>query len=266
MKLRRRSTTTTGGPGTGTILAVAGLTLSWLISPSSSLFSYSNSICFGVLRHRSCRCHRHGHRQSQRIVIVEARPLSTTTFHRALSIREDERGEEMELTSSVAAANSHENTMLLDTMMDSAENAAPADDCEIYSDGYNDDNGIPLELTSPMTSSSKSSSVLSNNELEEMNSGVLNSKSDSESSGGSKKEQRPSNRRMQVFAYLSKPGEWLMFITRHTYYYTIPSKFNISILHIQTTKQFQYQYMTTQQTQPFMKKWNECMYILFIYV
>ena len=199
------------------------------------------------MRHRSYPCQRQQqqHRQLSQIVIVEARPLSTTAFsaswrqpshyqnfrhniHHALSIREDERGEEMEV-------NSHENTMLLlDTMMmDSTQNnAVPAEECEVDSDGYYNDDGMmeqrnpspppppPFESTSPMmTSSESSSSEFSNNKgVEEMNySGDLNIKSGSgNSSGGNTKEQRPSNRRMQVFAYLSKPGEYVMvnvFIT-----------------------------------------------------
>jgi hypothetical protein len=112
----------------------------------------------------------------------------------------------------------------MDTMMD-------IDDGVIYNDGDgvndNDNSSVeqrehenddaPSTLPSPSSlppsassSSSLSSSEISSNKLEGKNYGFVQTSIRSSNSGDkrvSSREQRPSNRRMQVFAYLSKPGE-----------------------------------------------------------
>jgi hypothetical protein len=105
--------------------------------------------------------------------------------------------------------------LLLDTMMD-------IDEGVIYNDGdgVNDNDNSLVEQREPSTSTSpsslppsalSSSSEISSNKLEgEKDDGVLQTSTRSSNNGDkrvSSREQRPSNRRMQVFAYLSKPGE-----------------------------------------------------------
>ena len=110
----------------------------------------------------------------------------------------------------------YESMLLLDTMMD-------IDEGVIYNDGdgVNDNDNSLVEQREPSTStspsslppsaSSLSSSEISSNKLEgEKDDGVLQTSTRSSNNGDkrvSSREQRPSNRRMQVFAYLSKPGE-----------------------------------------------------------
>ena len=106
--------------------------------------------------------------------------------------------------------------LLLDTMMD-------IDEGVIYNDGdgdgVNDNDNSLVEQREPSTSTSPSllppsalsSSEISSTKVEgEKDDGVLQTSTRSSNNGDkrvSSREQRPSNRRMQVFAYLSKPGE-----------------------------------------------------------
>jgi len=154
------------------------------------------------------------------------------------TLHEDERGEiEFTITeayddvesniidgNNVAAFNSYD-TMLLDTMMDSDEIAVDDDDkADKYADDVNMeqreyDNESPSRYPSIVShapssvpsSFESSSSEISNNSIQGNDGNfIINSSSGGggSSSSSSSRERRPSNRRMQVFAYLSKPGEY----------------------------------------------------------
>jgi hypothetical protein len=143
-----------------------------------------------------------------------------STLHEEVERGEgDDDVEESNADNNDASIYRYESMLLLDTMMD-------IDEGVIYNDGdgVNDnDNSLvdqrePSTSTSPSSlppsassSSSLSSSEISSNKLEgEKDDGVLQTSTRSSNNGDkrvSSREQRPSNRRMQVFAYLSKPGE-----------------------------------------------------------
>jgi hypothetical protein len=148
-----------------------------------------------------------------------------STLHEEVERGErDDDVEESNADNNDASIYPYESILLMDTMMD-------IDDGVIYNDGDgvndNDNSSVeqrehenddaPSTLPSPSSlppsassSSSLSSSEISSNKLEGKNYGFVQTSIRSSNSGDkrvSSREQRPSNRRMQVFAYLSKPGE-----------------------------------------------------------
>lgn len=246
MKMKRRPT------GTAVGNVVAGLSLCWLISPASSLSSsYSNSI--GIVfhharppnhRHRITFAHRRQSNKGRTLITPPSlswRQPPHNHHHCAFStVHEDERGAtEFTITeadeevdniidgNSDAAFNSYD-TMLLDTMIDSDETVVGDDDkADKYADDENMeqreyDSESPSRYPSiashapsslPSSSFESASSEISNNSVRGNGGDLIINSISGDDISSSSRERRPSNRRMQVFAYLSKPGEYSIVST-----------------------------------------------------
>ena len=231
--------TMTSKSGTTTTTAASFVTVGWIIlcwatissASSLSLNSYSRNHRLPINNdHEIVISHAHHHRGrrrrfSGRTLLAPIGTVSSSlswcrpsrNLHCVLSTlhEEVERGEgdddveESNADNNDAYIYPYESMLLLDTMMD-------IDEGVIYNDGdgdgVNDNDNSLVEQREPSTStsSSLSSSEIGSSKEEGKEYGVLQSSSRSSKNGdkkGSSREQRPSNRRMQVFAYLSKPGE-----------------------------------------------------------
>ena len=237
--------TMTSKSGTTTTTAASFVTVGWIIlcwatissASSLSLNSYSRNHRLPINNdHEIVISHAHHHRGrrrrfSGRTLLAPIGTVSSSlswcrpsrNLHCVLSTlhEEVERGEgdddveESNADNNDASIYRYESMLLLDTMMD-------IDEGVIYNDGdvVNDNDNSLVDQREPSTSTSpsslppsalsSSSSEISSSKVEGKDYSVLQSSSRSSKNGdkkGSSREQRPSNRRMQVFAYLSKPGE-----------------------------------------------------------